>query len=596
MQPAPILQEHSIFAGHYKIGAMLGRGGYGEVYVAEDQRLKRKVALKILLPQRTDDEKALKRFQAEVYAATRLNHRSIALIYDTGRDKNGVFFIAMEYVEGETLAARLMRMAENGRLLGFDKALQIAYQVARCLEKAHAKGVFHRDIKPQNLMLTEDEEAPGGELVKVLDFGIAKLLSGDGDEFEGATSTGDQIPGTYTYMAPEQFGTYKGITGQEGKMDVYALGVMTYRMISGGLPLYDKNPAVMMGLALAKEPRPLQEVAPDAPTSIAELVHRMLAKQPEDRPSMLQVRDRLAHLLGMASSRTQLPAITAKPEPVAEAKPDPVEQKGPGEPKPSTDEVEEAAAATADEPADPVKGNPSATPSTLPVARVQRAEAAHQKGKGDGQRSVGERSTKPQMASADFVAPSTGRPSGQQITGPQAKETQRSGARLLTIGVGALVVAAALGAVGMRSWTHPAPASVPPAQPLPAAPDTTPPPPKAVVAAPAPEAASPMAAAPSADTGPTRINKAKPPCVTPTEGCISETANATQRRAIMTALQEADIKLCASDRLIVTGKPALAVRGNGVKKDKQQHILFALRGSLGNAPFAGEIEIRCKGK
>lgn len=575
--PAPVLKEGSLFAGQYKIGRTLGRGGYGEVYLAEELVLKREVALKILLPQHAENEKVVKRFQAEALAATRLAHPSIAQVYATGRAEGGVVFIAMEFIKGDTLTARLSGQAR----LGEKKALQIAYQIARCMHLAHAKGIFHRDLKPANTMLQEEEDAPGGERVKILDFGVAKLLTGFLDE-EGATATGDLLPGTPTYMAPEQFGIYRGVTGQEGKMDVYALGVMLYKMLSGALPLYSSDAEEMMGLAVDTEPKPLGELVPDIPPSVAMLVHSMLVKKPEDRPSMAQVRDRLGHLLGLAGSRSELPAVVSpsKPEP-AEIKPAVIELNL------STSEVEGSLAATAD---DPIAG----------AAAKAAGNASGAKTPSSVQKSVGERSTAQQFASADFVM-STGRSVGQQVTGPQAQSQRRAGWRWPAVGVAA-VAALTFGTLGIRSLTRStsnAPSSTP-AQTI--SPPTPLSPPQPMKAEPLP--ATPAAAtAPAASTAPSeaepaspKVSKAKQSCAAPTEACISESATAAQRKVILEALQEADIKLCTGDRLVVSGKPTLAVRGSGVKKDKQQHLLFALRGSLGKTSFSGEIEIRCRGK
>lgn len=561
--------------GRYKIGEQLGRGGYGEVVVAEDLTFKRKVAVKILLPEHSTNEKVLKRFQGEVWAAARLNHASIPQVYDMGRDGD-VFYIAMEFIEGETVQALLTRLAEQSRLPEVTLSLQMAYQVARALTLAHEKGVIHRDIKPQNLMKTPDEDAPGGYRIKILDFGIAKLAfsdSEDGQEVEGATSTGDQIPGTYTYMAPEQFGTYRGVTGQEGKMDVYALGVMMYRMLAGKLPLYSPNPAQMMGLAIAQEPDPLTEVSPHVSPSVAELVHRMLAKRPEDRPPMAKVRDRLGQLLGLAASRSELPAIRPSSQPGTPPKAH--------EPKPSTDEVEGALVATADAPAEAPASGPRA--EEIPMAATPGAP----------QKSVGERSTKQQFASADFIA-STGRPSGQQITGPQKQASPAR--RWLAIGGGAVIAVAAATAVGVRTWKQPAQAaatSSPSVAPTPPSPTPSPP---APVAEPAQAVAAP-AVSPAAEASPAKASKAKTSCVAPTEACISTTGTGAQRKAILDALQETDIKLCAGQRLVIAGKPQIAIRSSGgISKGRQEQLVFAIQAALGQKSFVGEVSVQCKGK
>lgn len=190
-----ILQEGSNFCG-YLIGRELGRGGFGAVYLAEEIRLQRKVAIKVLHPGKVKDKKSLRRFEIEALASTRINHPSIVQVYAASHAPDGTHYIAMEYVIGDTLQARLKSLHARNQRLGPTKVQQVGLQVARALTVAHEKGLFHRDLKPHNLVLCEDEDAPGGERVKILDFGIAKLLPGSGgDEVEeeesGATSTGD---------------------------------------------------------------------------------------------------------------------------------------------------------------------------------------------------------------------------------------------------------------------------------------------------------------------------------------------------------------------------------------------------------------------
>lgn len=172
----PILQEGQIFLGQYLIGKELGRGGYGAVYAADDLHLKRKVAIKVLHPEHVEDKKTLRRFQLEAVASSRMNHPCIVQVYSSGRAEDGTLYIVMEYVEGDTYQSRLKAHQAIDQRLSVTKVCQVIVQVARVMVAAHGRGIVHRDLKPHNLMLTSDEDAPGGERVKLLDFGIAKVI------------------------------------------------------------------------------------------------------------------------------------------------------------------------------------------------------------------------------------------------------------------------------------------------------------------------------------------------------------------------------------------------------------------------------------
>src|SRR3984957_12120480 len=210
---------------HYRVLSRLGEGGMGAVYLADDTRLGRRVALKVLPPNVAADPDRMHRFVQEAKLASALTHPNVAYIYDIGED-GGHRFLAMEYVEGEPLSVRLGRGP-----LGFSELLSVGMQVADALDDAHSKGIVHRDIKPSNLMLT-----PRGH-VKVLDFGLAKLEAPKNrnvmqhDETQGMTSAG-VVMGTVAYMSPEQ------ALGRDvdHRTDLFSLGVVLYEMASGKLP------------------------------------------------------------------------------------------------------------------------------------------------------------------------------------------------------------------------------------------------------------------------------------------------------------------------------------------------------------------------
>ena len=211
--------------GAYKITSLLGAGGMGEVYRAEDTRLARAVAMKVLPKELAQDQERMSRFVREARAASALNHANVAHIYEIGQS-DGLHFIAMEYVEGQSLAQMM-----SGQPLELKEVLDIGTQAADALEEAHRKGITHRDIKPANLMITAKGQ------VKVLDFGLAKITRPEGEAAGSDVSTSIQtapgrILGTLRYMSPEQ------VLGKEldARTDLFSLGVVLYEMTTGRQP------------------------------------------------------------------------------------------------------------------------------------------------------------------------------------------------------------------------------------------------------------------------------------------------------------------------------------------------------------------------
>jgi serine/threonine protein kinase/TolB-like protein len=283
---------------HYRILSLLGRGGMGEVYLATDTELGRKVAIKLLPARYTADPERVRRFKQEARAASALNHPSILTIHEIS-EADGRHYIVSEFVEGETLRA----MIERGGL-SIDQATAIAKQVAGALSVAHEAGIIHRDIKPENVMVRPDG------LVKVLDFGLAKLI-----EQEPEQDISSEIPaavwlstepglvmGTVSYMSPEQ------ARGQEvdQRSDLFSLGVVLYEMISGGRPFAGATAIHTFVWILEREPEPLVERVPQVPAELEQIIGKCLAKDREQRyrsasellSDLRRLRERSVHGVG----------------------------------------------------------------------------------------------------------------------------------------------------------------------------------------------------------------------------------------------------------------------------------------------------------
>lgn len=263
---------------HYQIVTLLGKGGMGEVYLAEDRQLGRKVAIKLLPPQFTQERERLFRFEQEARAASALNHPNIITIYEIGFAEE-MHFIVTEFVEGQTLRQRMRTTA-----LRLSEILEISTQIASALMTAHAAGIIHRDIKPENVMLRPDG------YVKVLDFGLAKLLHAGPRPSKSASDPEDttraliqtdpgKMMGTARYMSPEQI---RGLE-VDGRSDIFSLGVMLYELLSGQAPFQGATSGEVMASILNREPLALTQLAPSVPPVVAQLVARALAKEREAR-------------------------------------------------------------------------------------------------------------------------------------------------------------------------------------------------------------------------------------------------------------------------------------------------------------------------
>ena len=259
--------------GSYEIASLIGRGGMGEVYLAEDKRLRRKVALKLLPSSVTKDASRLHRFEQEARAASALNHPNIIAIYEI-TEANSTLMMATEFVDGETLRHRLAFGA-----LKIDEALDISIQIADAISAAHKAGIIHRDIKPDNIMIRPDG------YVKVLDFGLAKLSEpNSGQAFTEASTqkvkTGSGVViGTVGYMSPEQA---RGQT-VDARSDIFNLGAVIYEMVTGQRPFAGETPSDAFAAILKVDPAPLSHLTPETPAELERIVSKALRKDREER-------------------------------------------------------------------------------------------------------------------------------------------------------------------------------------------------------------------------------------------------------------------------------------------------------------------------
>ena len=306
--------------GSYRVVRAIGSGGMGLVLEAVHERIRSRAAIKILHTQYSQNPELRERFLTEALATNLVQHPGIVSVFEHGQTESGDAFIIMEYLEGQSLRGRIdawVQAKKEGRSpatsgpprsgqgmpasglpperdRGSDRAslLRLLRQLASTLAAAHGKGIIHRDLKPDNVMIVKDPFTMGGERVKVLDFGIAKVLGPDG----ARVRTGGLL-GTPAYMAPE---AWAGAATVDAKADVYALGMIIFESLTGELPIEDARDNIgrWQELHQTAAPRPLRQLDPSVPDSLDALVARMLAKSPGSRPDMGEIAAELDQLVG----------------------------------------------------------------------------------------------------------------------------------------------------------------------------------------------------------------------------------------------------------------------------------------------------------
>ena len=280
--------------GNYEITGTLGEGGMGIVFAAIHRQLNRRVAVKVLLPEFSDNQEVVTRFFNEARAAGAIDHPGIVEVFDCGYDHSGRAYIAMDYLQGETLTKRLARF---GRMPA-EHVSAIGRMMAEALAAAHAKGIIHRDLKPDNAMIVWDGQ---WERLKVLDFGLAKL-QGDLATPDLRTKTGTFM-GTPTYMSPEQC---LGAGNVDARADVYSLGCVLYELVTGTPPFDYEEYGRVVAAHLNTPPTPPSQIEPSCPARLERLILRLLEKDPNNR---YQTMSQVASAFAAISAMQTLPPV-----------------------------------------------------------------------------------------------------------------------------------------------------------------------------------------------------------------------------------------------------------------------------------------------
>jgi serine/threonine protein kinase len=296
-------------AGKYLIEELIKRGGMGAVYRGKHVMMDKTVAIKVLRPSLAGDDVVVARFSREAKAASRISHPHAVSVTDFGEAENGVVFLVMEYLDGHTLK----EVIRSEGPLPLSRVLEVIRQVSGALDAAHKQGVVHRDLKSDNIMLSQ---TTGADWAKVLDFGIAKIQQPEGARDNDITAA-NLVIGTPHYMSPEQCSQSGPI---DARSDVYSLGVILFEMLTGHVPFTGDSPTVIMMKQVQDDPPSVLESRPDLPAGINNLIKKALAKQPSDR---FQTAGQLSEALTIAATQVSnpdsVPVVRVAGETVANA-------------------------------------------------------------------------------------------------------------------------------------------------------------------------------------------------------------------------------------------------------------------------------------
>jgi eukaryotic-like serine/threonine-protein kinase len=291
-------------AEKYLVEELIKRGGMGAVYRGKHVMMDKTVAIKVLHPGLAGDDIIVARFSREARAASRISHPHAVSVTDFGEAENGIVFLVMEYLDGRTLKD----IIRSEGPMPLTRVVEIVRQVSGALDAAHAQGVIHRDLKSDNIMLSQTN---GGDWAKVLDFGIAKIIQLEGARDNDITAA-NLVIGTPQYMSPEQCSQSGPI---DARSDVYSLGVIVYEMLAGRVPFTGESPTMIMMKQVQDQPPSILDARPDLPASLDKLIKRALAKQPVDR---FQTAGKLYEALTLAAAEANGPDVMAIAPPVAD--------------------------------------------------------------------------------------------------------------------------------------------------------------------------------------------------------------------------------------------------------------------------------------